>query len=103
MICPGRSETGEWRRAARTVSEESVRFAKICAVLVEVEAGSIVRRKGYIYLPDSLGNGVQKVSERIGFSAAAEGRIVRRGHACGRRPNSQVESSECLCGPRVWR
>jgi tRNA modification GTPase len=85
-LIQARSETGvrvALEQLRGRLSEELGQIREgLLRLLVEVEAGIDFTEEGITFIsPDALGNGVQKVSERIGhlISTAAEGRIVREG------------------------
>ena len=85
-LIQARSETGirvALEQLRGRLSEELGQIREgLLRLLVEVEAGIDFTEEGITFIsPEALGNGVQKVSERIGhlISTAAEGRIVREG------------------------
>ncbi len=85
-LIQARSETGmrvALEQLRGRLSEELGQIREgLLRLLVEVEAGIDFTEEGITFIsPDALGNGVQKVSERIGhlINTAAEGRIVREG------------------------
>ena len=85
-LIQARSETGvrvALEQLRGRLSEELGQIREgLLRLLVEVEAGIDFTEEGITFIsPDALGNGVQKVSERIShlINTAAEGRIVREG------------------------
>src|SRR2546428_3390684 len=85
-LIQARSETGmrvALEQLRGRLSEELGQIREgLLRLLVEVEAGIDFTEEGITFIsPHALGNGVQKVSERIRhlINTAAEGRIVREG------------------------
>src|SRR5207245_10178099 len=90
-LIQARSETGmrvALEQLQGRLSEELGQIREgLLRLLVEVEAGIDFTEVGITFIsPGALGNGVQKVSERIGhlINAAPEGRMVREGITAGR-------------------